>query len=204
MALYRIQSTLFMTSGIPEDAVVNTIWVESTDSAEVIAEMVPAFATNLDLFRGHFPSTVRQLNHSIKTYAMADPEPRAPIDEYSWSFTNAPTGNPAPPELAICLSFQGARVSGESQARRRGRIYLGPLDVADVASDGRPTSGLVNDAVTLGEGLLSASAGMTGGKWVVWSPTSNDSTEITNGWVDNAFDVQRRRGVSPTLRTTYP
>lgn len=203
MALYKIQSTLYMTSGIPEDSVVNTLWVESTDSAEVTGEFVPLVATALDNFRAHYPSTVRQLNHSIKTYAMVDPEPRAPIDDFVWSFTNAPTGNPAPPELALCLSFQGARISGEPQARRRGRIFVGPLDVGDIHTDGRPTSGLIDDVVLLGQSFLAASLSMTGGRWVVWSPTDASSAEVTDGWVDNAFDIQRRRGVSPTVRTSW-
>lgn len=203
VALYKIQSTLFMASGIPEDSCVNTLWCESTDGAEVVSEFVAALVVGLDTFRGHFPSTVRQTNHSVKTYLMSEPEPRAPINETIWSFSNAPAGNPAPPEIALCLSFQGDRVSGQSQARRRGRIYFGPLDLADVHTDGRPTSGLVTDLLSLGDTLINASEGMEGGKWVVWSPTEAASTVVTNGWVDNAFDIQRRRGVAATVRSTF-
>jgi hypothetical protein len=39
--------------------------------------------------------------------------------------------------------------------------------------------------------------------WVVYSPTDDAYHEVANGWVDNAWDTQRRRGYKPTSRTTF-
>lgn len=40
-------------------------------------------------------------------------------------------------------------------------------------------------------------------QWRIWSPTNNNSVLIDNGWVDNAWDTQRRRGVEATARTIF-
>jgi hypothetical protein len=38
---------------------------------------------------------------------------------------------------------------------------------------------------------------------VLYSRTSGSSVLIDNGWVDNAPDIQRRRGIDPSARTTF-
>jgi hypothetical protein len=43
----------------------------------------------------------------------------------------------------------------------------------------------------------------TGYDWCVYSPTSNMLFPISQIWVDDAWDTQRRRGVKATTRTTY-
>jgi hypothetical protein len=40
--------------------------------------------------------------------------------------------------------------------------------------------------------------------WIVVSEVAGlNDVIVTNGWVDNAFDIQRRRGVTPTSRSTF-
>jgi hypothetical protein len=39
--------------------------------------------------------------------------------------------------------------------------------------------------------------------WVAYSPTADEANQITNGWVDNAWDTQRRRGLYYSQRGTY-
>lgn len=102
----------------------------------------------------------------------------------------------------MVTSFQGARTSGSVQARRRGRIYIGPLKTT-TSTNGRPNSTAITTLATASSALgidLNAVADTT---WCVWSPTSGTAVPITDGWVDNAFDTQRRRGWDPTSRTTY-
>lgn len=203
MAIFKAQVTLRMTSNIPEDSVVNTYWFESSDSAEIITDVPSVLGGAYEQVKGIFPSTVKQNGHGLKIYSMADPEPRAPIYDNTFNLSTAPTGNPVAPELALCVSFQGERASGQSQARRRGRVYLGPHDSGAFATDGRPHADVIAAAAAFGQFLFDGFALMASGAWVVWSPTSSDAVEVDNGWVDNAWDIQRRRGVAPTARTTY-
>jgi hypothetical protein len=37
--------------------------------------------------------------------------------------------------------------------------------------------------------------------WSVYSPTTGQNNAITNLWVDNEWDTQRRRGLRPTSRS---
>lgn len=203
MVTCKAMVTLKMTTNIPEDDVVNTFWFEG-DTALAVTSVVPAaLAARYNGVRGVFPATVRQNGHSIKIYNMADAKPRAPISDTTFNFTTANTGNPIAPELAVCLSFQGARESGEVQARRRGRVYIGPHDAGAFATDGRPHADVLAAVTTFGNDLLDASDLWTDVKWVVYSPTDGETVEITNGWVDNAWDVQRRRGVAATDRSLF-
>jgi hypothetical protein len=39
--------------------------------------------------------------------------------------------------------------------------------------------------------------------WVVWSEADQDAGSVFDGWIDNAFDTQRRRGVQASSRTTW-
>jgi len=134
---------------------------------------------------------------------MDDDTPRAPIYDDTFDLGSNPTGDSLPPEIALCVSFQGARVSGTSQARRRGRVYLGPVREDDNSSVGVPGSSVINDATAFGNFLLGASIADADYTWSVYSTVDNALVTVTNGWVDNAWDVQRRRGLSPTTRVTF-
>lgn len=205
MANYRVMVRLATVSGIPEDSPVNVFHFTSTDIANDDLEIRDALVDFYDDLNTRFGNQIAQNGHSIKMYDLADPTPRAPIAEYSWNMTAAPTGDPLPTEIALCLSFQGNRVSGTSQARRRGRVYIGPWAEGqqDTANNGRPSAGTITALVTSGDDLLTASQAASTWRWCVWSPTDAAMVQVTNGWVDNAWDVQRRRGVEPTTRETF-
>lgn len=92
------------------------------------------------------------------------------------------------------------------QARRRGRIYLGPfgqtvLGTTAVTSD-RPLAAAVTAIANAATALATATAGAVV-PWVIYSPTNGSGAVVTDGWVDNAFDTQRRRGVAATSRTLW-
>jgi hypothetical protein len=73
-------------------------------------------------------------------------------------------------------------------------------------SDARPTVSAINNAIAWGQNLLDFSQATPSCVWVVNS-TIGDPLEntvlITNGWCDNEFDTQRRRGRDATSRTTF-
>jgi hypothetical protein len=43
----------------------------------------------------------------------------------------------------------------------------------------------------------------TATNWAVYSRRDNAGYLVSNGWVDDAFDIQRRRGVSALVRSLW-
>jgi hypothetical protein len=116
--------------------------------------------------------------------------------------------------VACCFSFHAEIESGDIAARKKNRVYLGPLaDGAKTAVTGgvRPTTSWVNDVVAAGAALLAASDLATTWTWQTFSPTQAAATglisgidPVVGGWVDNAFDTMRSRGLVKTARTEFP
>jgi len=200
-----------MVSGVPADASVNTWHFDMpatgpTDVDDVHVKLRAFY----DGILGLYGSGVAQNGLKSKWYNLGDAKPRVPFAEKTWNWPTGPSGAWGANELAICLSFQGARVSGLNQARRRGRIYIGPVDNAHY-DQGRIQSSAVTTLVAAATTFLTASKNSTTWKWVVHSvknaegvPGGGDfDADVTDGWVDNAVDIQRRRGLAPTTRTVF-
>lgn len=142
----------------------------------------------------------------INWYDMLDPEPRVPYTVPLGSTLTGVSNSNLPTEVALVVSFQGDPLPGVPQSRRRGRIYLGgwPQNTFG-ASVGDAFPYWATSVVTACSD--SAMVNLLNGPdatWVVHSPTANTYTEVTNGWVDNSADTQRRRSVPPTARNLFP
>jgi hypothetical protein len=215
MAHLRIQHTLQGGSALPEDRFVNVFHVRTeatvtegdlTTCAEAIAAFYDATPTGSAFAMAHLYNTQITATRSIKTYDMADAMPRHAIHELypSLSAFDSSSDN-LPEELAVCLSYHGNPSPGTPIARCRGRIYLGPWVVGAMAQE--TGTGNCKVADTLRDILLHAGKDLAdaleaiGWQWCVWSPTSNVLHTITAVSVDNAWDIQRRRGHKPTFRT---
>lgn len=135
----------------------------------------------------------------IRTYNMADLEPREPLIYPFTVGAAAASAQPYPEEIACCISVQGDPPHTPS---RRGRIYFGPINEAA----GAYAVGTVRPASTFRADLNKAAqtlAGTTLG-WSVYSTKLGSFTPITNGWVDDAWDVQRKRGIDESARSVWP
>lgn len=115
-----------------------------------------------------------------------------------------------PSEVALCLSFHadfGLDVEfapgTRPRSRDRGRVYIGPLTTAGLASGSgnraKPAPGLINAIVGAGKDLRDANDDK---RWSVWSRVAARMSEVTSCSVDDAFDIQRRRGERPLAKTT--
>lgn len=149
------------------------------------------------------------INNSMKrtarlaVYDLDDPSPRAPKDERFITLPNTIGGyQECPAEVALCVSFQGTRESGVNQDRRRGRIFLGPLAVP-TGSMRQPPAQLLANVNAQFQKFKDESDASYAWQWRVWSPTNGNSVLVDNGWVDNAWDTQRRRGPRATARTAF-
>lgn len=141
---------------------------------------------------------------SIRWYRLSDPKPRAPLDVETWTLGPTTDSSSLPQEVAFCLSYRGSQESGLNMARRRGRIYIGPLALSanGTAQESQPITGFMT-RVRAGAVALRAGAAAVGAPWVVYSPTGGSHTEIVGGWTDNAWDTQRRRGSNASARITW-
>lgn len=213
MPLARGTITLAHSSALSEHALTNTFHFTTQDDApatfNLLLAAMKAFydggATPLYTFMS---SEVAQNGHERTVYNLDEPTPRIPVAHSVWNFPVAPNGDPLPGEVACCVSFQGAAASGVNQARQRGRLFIGRLD-KDCASGGRPTAALRTALKDAALALKAASDLAVEWSWVVYSPTAaaqGDPTPfalVDNGWIDDAFDTQRRRGLDPTTRTLW-
>lgn len=219
----RVIAEIKMDSGNPADSVTNT-WYFDIEEPEIgttdVALMNTAF-DKLEVFYnaidGFYPSIV-QPTITLTGYDLSHPTPRTPVHTRDFLFTPTTTAS-LPQEVAVVLSFQAAPESGLPQARRRGRVFIGPLhiNVLEHVTGVGPTLGaafrtVLRDAALA---LRNSDGGVGPGEetqWAVYSPTTRaggaslpDSMhDVDSGWVDNAFDIVRSRGTTPTVRTTFP
>jgi hypothetical protein len=209
MANLRAQVVLQNRNNHPADAVVNTFHFTSD-----VGKTDPDLVTGLISFYNtvHAPGTnsigyylSNNLSRNagtmrIKVYDMAEPKPREPVESI-WALDDLGSADPLPNEMAACLSFYADR----NLARRRGRVYIGPLmsnaGAEDLtAGDVRLTNGFRDALVGGGTYLLTLPGSAT---WCTHSTVDNAWRPVTAGWVDTAFDVQRRRGLKPGARVTW-
>jgi len=204
MVTIRAQVILHTADAFAANYVTNSFAFTGTDPVPVLSGITTAIKDFYDdLTPSLMSSSITQNGHEIKYYDLPGPVPNYPIDEDTFNLAASWTGSPMPSEVALCLSFQGQRTPGFPQARRRGRVYIGPVGTAANTS-GRPSSTfitmLANAATTFKSNILALGDDTV---WSVWSVADQAGVGIDNGWVDNVWDTQRRRGVEETSRTTW-
>jgi hypothetical protein len=133
---------------------------------------------------------------TVKLYEIGKPPPNRPQATKVSALPNAAEASIFR-EMACCLSFYG----GSNNPNQRGRLYI-PLFLASSGTTPgvRPSTTVRDKIGTLAP--IFAGLGGVNVDWIVWSPTKQAATRVTNWWVDDEFDVQRRRGLRPTARTS--
>jgi hypothetical protein len=140
----------------------------------------------------------------VELYDLEDALPRLPYFTLPFALPSALSATDFPGEVAIVCSWTTADDPAVPVRRRRGRTFIGPLIAAAGALDAgilRPGLALRQDIAASAFALLdSVTEGL-----VVYSRTSTPDvvTDITGGYVDNAFDTMRSRGADVTSRTAF-
>lgn len=194
---------------LPEDRYVNTLHFDSAEVALDLAaaiihgplsEFYTAPGTGRANTVGSLLSPYVQRAFTVRYYDMADPEPRVPIVATA-TLAAAPSGAEGlPEEVSIVHAFHGAP---PVTARRRGRNYLGPLNVSafdggTTSTPARVDSGARSDIAASAADLAAAEVG-----WCVYSGVSGLLVPVVAGWIDNELDTQRRRGAESSSRTVW-
>lgn len=215
--LMRAQVTVVIDQALPENYIMNTFYFDGDDGLTDsiyhahVEDMLTDFYQAIDevVFGAGVGGEA-----TVKIYDMRDPEPRVPEHQFSIPLTpNAATD--LPHEVAICMSFAADPISGVNPQRLRGRVFLGPVANNQVVlSAGQPyiTSAARTAIATAGAALLVPRGEEPGPKvsWAIYSPTTDATSsiddafnDVQSGWVDNAFDTQRRRGPKATERELF-
>lgn len=213
MPLIRAQVVLPMFTNVPSDVITNTLnfdeevpltLEEAATALQPIIETFYRAVYSSDGFANYLSISTSHINF----YRMDQPTPRVPVTTALFT-TTMPSLNAStiPTETSIVLSFQGDRLGGTPQARRRGRIFLGGFATAMLDPSTTSSFPIIDASVRARIGdaatdLRDSSATATL-PWVVWSETDQAAVVITNGWVDNSPDTQRRRSVEATARTLW-
>lgn len=204
MADFHAQVVLHTADNVPENFISNTFSFEAPSLSGVSTLTTPLLKAFYDSLNTPLLSPViAQNGHEIKYFELPGLTPNYPFDIDVFNLAGVPSGTALPDEVSICLSFQGVVVAGLPQARRRGRVFLGPLKTTAATANRPSTTALTAVGVAAVNLRTSFAALGTGYWWTVWSPSNGSSTVITNGWSDNAFDTQRRRGVLATSRAVW-
>src|SRR5215211_656120 len=215
VTILRAMVTMPAKSARSEDACVNT-WHLNTLGSNMELSM-DVFATNLATFYTPivplYSSKMNPAGTVIRFYNINNPTapPQIYTDTLFSTAVSAHATAALPTEVALVLSYAGPKVAGKNQNRRRGHIYLGPWGaIGDNNDNDRPKTQLVGIVKDAAAAFLAESNGGITYNWVVYSQTSVDQggggdpyVVVTNGWVDDSWDTQRRRGLDPVVRSTF-
>jgi len=215
----RVIASHRSVSGIPADACVN-VWHwkgMATDREDSADEIISTLSTFYNDIAEIYCANTMQGVIDVKMYDLVDPMPRVPFRTTSIVDLEVTAGDGLPTECAICMSFSGSAESGLVQARRSGRLYLGALStgvtttITGFVQVASPTRATIQDAAV----KLITEPDPLAAIWSVFSPTTAGATPwgssdlslattfVTEGYIDNALDTQRRRGTLPSDRTTF-
>jgi hypothetical protein len=220
MTLVLAQVSFDRVTGLPQDRVVNTWHFSTPGLLQPIQADLDRIKTLLtEFYTLATANTVRVADYlspfltspfRIRYYNMDIPQPRPPIreDTVGW----APIAGPSlPAEMAAVLSFRSAVPAGRLQRNYRGRVYIGPLKAgASVPGVGdMAMTSLLTVCMGQAGARLIAGGQTPGASWVTHSPTLRargvepSFAPVNGGFVDSAFDVQRRRGRVAEVRIPY-
>lgn len=137
-------------------------------------------------------ATVGDVPFTIKYYDAQKAKPNFPLASRTNKTGSITSG--LNHDVALCLSFY----SGSPRPRTRGRLYIPPVFIQGQIGI-RPTSTQMTNTLAFSQLYKSLPSGWLG---VVYSRADNAAYGITNFWVDDEWDTQRRRGLKSTTRVT--
>jgi hypothetical protein len=136
--------------------------------------------------------------HTQLTVKLYDAEAAAPNFPKATKTVRQATiaSSPSNRDLALCLSYY----SDVNRPRHRGRLYI-PCPL--IAINGGAATATPANLVTVSN-IVPIFTGLGGINvdWVVWSRVDRVSRPVTDWYVDNSWDTQRRRGGKASNRLT--
>lgn len=217
--------TLNKKSMIPKDAVQNR-FAFTTGTVPASPAELAEISSHIDNFYNAAQSTgvgithwlsssLSAVNnaHSIDFYDLTGhldgTSHGSPFRSEPFTLAGLPANEGLPDECAVCISvhseFGTDRESvgtTRPKARDRGRLYIGPLATGTVAIPDPNKEAVVtpNALSTFRDAMSFMIVDPNLVTWCLWSRADAALKPIVGGFVDNAFDVQRRRGNAASNR----
>jgi hypothetical protein len=195
-------------SGKPDDVFVNNFTFLADDNKVTAADDISAAL--VDFYDTSGPTQPINARRSVtvsdlmtfKIYKLSDAKPREPIVRTHTTAVARAAAGLWPEESAICISFSAAP---PHTARRRGRVYIGPLNSSCGAQEATSLICRVSGAVQADFAAAAVRlANHVDAGWLIHSSLAGGTfAAVETGWVDNAFDTQRRRGPDASNRFTW-
>lgn len=217
---YKYVCRLQPFSGLPKDQYENTWYTDNLGGA-VVPTALTAFYNSLSTWLSTEISSGSG-NLKIDVYSKTlgtEPTWGPPDTTYSEYVTGITGSSNLPGEVACCLSFHadltgipeyGPPVTGGEhgksrlRARRRGRVYIGPLSASVMTLESSTqTPRLAAGFLTALTGAATTLKSALTGEWCVYSKVDNAMHPVVGGWADNEFDTVRRRGRTSSSKTLF-
>lgn len=209
-------------SGLPEDVVQNTftfVCQDGTNYLEYIEDTLQAAYDNVTGAYTHDIDRTPGATLTFYDWTIAAPNPPIATSTLTIQAVSG-TAYDLPQEVALVCSFEAPTVAGVPMARRRGRVYLGPWCTASAVDSTVPPTSIITATKDFGLDIVTACplngtiaswavlSRKQGGGWLLPGQSGPPNfaaavSPVTHGWVDNAWDTQRRRGQKATARTTF-
>jgi hypothetical protein len=185
MPTYKVTMQFPFDTTLPRDVIAINPHFNTADTTA----LMNALKANLDSYA---PTAGKP--YTLKIYDALKAKPNYPIITLTNPGTAPATGIPR--ELCICLSYYTTR----NVPRQRGRLYL-PASWYTGTPGLRPTSTNITAAMGFVPGVLTKQL-PPNSSWQQWSVTDRVGGAVTDYWVDDEWDIQRKRGLKPTTRQT--
>jgi hypothetical protein len=198
-------------SGLPEDQFITTYMFRNDNVFDRNGMLDAVEAALVLFFTNEFDTTGTTILNFIpgaidppvlKIFDMGEAPPRFPEERVVTALNPTNSVAQLPYEVAACVSYH----NGGPGPRNRGRIYIGPLVTTAITSGGNNGAPMMaTEVLNIFSAAAEALATDPGLEctWVHWSRANAELYPVVGGWVDNAPDTQRRRGIAPSTRTTW-
>lgn len=195
---YGFQISMPVDTNLPRDRIVNMVHLEHVTGGIFDTDLEAICADIAEMYQFHYLDSTKEV--LVKAYD-TDAKPNYPRASVVVN-PGVPWGCSSPREIALCMSFAANHRGNKSE---RGRIYLMPSLVAGQNLLGqRPSAGQLTWALNFYTSPNQSFPDIGGVDWKfgVWSPTYKKFTQSQQAWVNDDWDVQRRRGLRESTRQT--
>jgi hypothetical protein len=219
--LVRCQTIFTDFSGLPENSYVNTFFFERPSDVEYANAIAPLGGLVAEFYNtalvtpfaspaiGTYLASYVNRAYTMKFSDMGQPSGFRPPTVLASTLPAAGAATNLPGEVALCVSFQGVNLLRVIPPR--GRLYIGPLNTgislqgsATVypSADTAKTDAWRYIAKRLADNVRAIKSEPRY-HWVVYSRQYDTWDNVRSGWVDNEWDIQRRRGKVATNRAGF-
>jgi hypothetical protein len=194
--VYGFQVSLPVTDTLPRNRVVNHFHMQHVIGSLADADLESMAEDVVALYQLKYGSNAKEVQCKVYDTDAVPNYPRAEVT----TNVGVPWLTDTPREIALCLSYAAQHRGNKSE---RGRMYLMPQLVTGFGTPTlRPHQAMLDWALGWYSTSNESLPDLGGVDWQfgVWSQTYKRFTQTQQAWVNDDWDVQRRRGLRESTR----